>query len=374
MRRAAGVFVVVGLACATMSGCSKPSDAEGVAKAAPEAAPSTTPATVPTAATAPSAAPIAVTVAPVAVRAVERTVSVVGTLAANEQADLASETEGQVIAISADLGDRVRSGQVLARVRGDVIGAKLREADAAFDKAAADEGRSRPLRAQGIISEQEFQQVAMTAQVARARRDALRVEADRTSIKAPFDGSIAQRLVSVGNYVRSGTVIFRLVQDDPLKFRGEIPERETPNVAGGQAIRVAVDAFRGETFAGKVTRIGAAADPTARSVAFEAIVPNSDRRLRPGFFGHGDIVVRHDERALAVPRSAVITFAGVTKLFAVEDGLAREHEIVLGVDLGDGWVEITQGVARGVPVVTTGLSKLVEGTPVVVRDEAAPGA
>jgi RND family efflux transporter MFP subunit len=230
------------------------------------------------------------------------------------------------------------------------------------------------LRAQGIISEQEAQQVAMSAQVARARRDALRVEADRTAVRAPFDGSVAQRVVGVGNYVRSGTVMFRLVQDDPLKVRGEIPERETPNVAANQEIRVTVDAFRGETFLGKVVRIGAAADPTARSVAFEAIVPNTDRRLRPGFFGHGDIVVRQDERALAVPRNAIITFAGVTKLFAVEDGKAREHEVTLGVDLGDGWVEVTQGVTRGLTVVTTGLSKLVEGVPVVVREPGNPGA
>ena len=359
-------YVVGGLfALLFASGCSGPSGAEGTAKATPATAP---------AMTAPPPAAVSVTVAPVATRSVERTVSVVGTLAANEQADLASEAEGQVIAVTADLGDRVKTGQVLARVRGDVIDAKLREAEAALDKAAADEARARPLRSQGIISEQESQQVATTAQVARARRDALRVEADRVSIKAPFDGSVAQRLVSVGNYVRSGTAIFRLVQDDPLKFRGEIPERETPHVAADQEIRVSVDAFRGETFVGKITRIGAAADPTARSVAFEAIVPNTDRRLRPGFFGHGEIVVRHDERALAVPRNAVITFAGVTKLFAIEDGKAREHEVVLGVDLGDGWVEITQGVNRGVTVVTTGLSKLVDGVPVVVRDTDNPGA
>lgn len=357
-------LAMCGLAWLGTAGCSSRSDAEGTAKTdAPAAAETTT--TQPGAA--PAAPPVTVTVAPVAVRSVERTVSVVGTLAANEQADLASESEGQVIAVSADLGDRVKAGQVLARVRGDVIEAKVREAEASYDKAAADEARGRPLSAQGIISVQEYQQVATSLQVARARRDALRVELDRTNIRAPFDGSVAQRMVSVGNYVRSGTVMFRLVQDDPLKFRGEIPERETPNVSAEQAIRVAVDAFRGETFNGKVTRVGAAADPTARSVAFEAIVPNGDRRLRPGFFGHGDIVVRHDERALAVPRSAVVNFAGVTKVFVVDGDTAHEREVALGVDLGDGWVEIAQGVARGVSVVTTGLSKLVDGSKVVVR-------
>ncbi len=78
--------------------------------------------------------------------------------------------------------------------------------------------------------------------------------------------------------------------------------------------------------------------------------------------------------AVAVPRSAVTTFAGVTKLFVVEEGVAREREVVLGVDLGDGWVEIAQGVSRGQQVVTSGLSKLADGTEVTVRADAAPGA
>src|SRR5262245_41194755 len=89
---------------------------------------------------------VTITVAPVAVRWVERSVSVVGTLAANAQADLASEFEGQIVTVNADLGDRVTPDQVLARVRCDVTEARLREAEASFDKAVADEARGRPLR------------------------------------------------------------------------------------------------------------------------------------------------------------------------------------------------------------------------------------
>ncbi len=318
--------------------------------------------------------PVTVTVANVAVRPVERTVSVVGTLAPNAQAEVASEVDGQVVAIEADLGDRVTFGQVLARVRSDEIEARLREAEASLSKALADEGRAEPLRSQGIISAQEYEQVRWTLDVARARRDQLRIQLENTTIKAPFDGSIAARLVDVGNYLKPGTVVFRLVQDDPLKFRGEIPEREVPVLRTGQEVRVTVDAFPGETFVGAVARIGSASDAAARSLAFEATVANADRRLRPGFFGHGDVVVGHEERALAVPRSALSTFAGVTKLFVIEDGAAHEREVALGVDLGDGWVEVVQGVTKSVPVATSGLSKLADGVPVVVRTDAPPGA
>jgi membrane fusion protein (multidrug efflux system) len=301
-------------------------------------------------------------------------VSVVGTLTANMQADVASEVEGQVTGCEADLGDRVQKDQPLARVRSDVLEAKLREAEASFEKATADEARGRPLKDDKIISVQEYEQVRTALAVAKARRDGLRIEVERATIRAPFDGSIAARLVDAGNYVRPGTAVFRMVQDDPLKFRGEVPERDVPALQPEQAVRVSVDPYPGETFNGTLSRVGAASNAQARSLAFEAIVPNADRRLRPGFFGRADIVVRKDEHAIAVPRSAVTTFAGVTKLFVIEDGVAREHEVVLGVDLGDGWVEITQGITKGMQVATSGLSKLADGTAVMVRADAPPGA
>ncbi len=317
---------------------------------------------------------VSVTISPVAVREVERTVSVVGTLAANEQAELASETEGQVITIEADLGDRVRKGQMLAAVRSDVIEARLRETEASLAKAAADEARAQPLVTQGIISPQEYEKVRTEAAVERARRDRLRIELERAAIRAPFDGSVSARLVNLGDYVRAGTVSFRLVQDDPLKFRGEVPERDVPSLAAGQEVRITVDPYPGETFLGHVSRVGSASDPTARALAFEVLVPNADHRIRPGFFGHGDVVVRHDERAVAVPRNAITTFAGVTKVFVVEDGVARERPVTLGVDLGDGWVEIAEGVTRGQQVATSGLSRLTDGAAVAVRGDAVPGA
>jgi membrane fusion protein (multidrug efflux system) len=346
-------LLLAGLAVVT--GCDRGSHAEG-----------------PPAGTRPEAVPV--TVANVAIRRVERTVSVVGTLAANAQAELASEVEGQVVAIVADLGDRVTAGQVLARVRQDVTEAKLREAEATVEKSIADEARARPLQSSGVISTQEYDQVRWSLETARARRDQLRIELERLAIKAPFDGSVAARLIDSGSYVRPGTVVFRLVQDDPLRFRGEIPERDVPAVQAGQGVRVNVDAFPGETFEGRVARVGSASDPTARALSFEAELPNPEHRIRPGFFGHGEIVVSKDDRALAVPRSALSTFAGVTKLFVVEEGVAHERAVQLGVDLGDGWVEIAHGVAQGKVVATSGLSKLADGTPVVVREDQPPGA
>lgn len=326
--------------------------------------------TAPTTTTPPDAIPI--TVVPVAVRPVERVVSVVGTLAAAEESELASETEGQLITVEADLGDRVVQGQVLARVRSDVLEAQLREAEAAFDKASADQSRARPLRDSGVIAVQEYERVRTEQEVTKARRDRLRIEVERAAIRAPFAGSISARLASVGDYVRPGFVVFRLVQDDPLKFRGDVPERDVPEIHVGQPLRLTVDAYPGETFPGRIARVGAASDPTARSLAFEGEVPNVDHRLRPGFFGRGEVLIRRDERGLAVPRAAVSLFAGVTKVFVVEQGVAHERPVTLGSDLGDGWVEIASGLPRGVEVATSGLSRLSDGALVSVKSDTPP--
>jgi membrane fusion protein (multidrug efflux system) len=314
---------------------------------------------------------IPVTVVPVAARKVEHVVSVVGTLAAAEETELASETEGQIVSVAADLGDRVAQGQVLARVRSDVLEAQLREAVAAFDKAVADEERARPLKAGGVISSAEYESVRTEMEVTKARRDRLRIEVERATIRAPFAGSISARLASVGDYVRPGVVAFRLVQDDPLKFRGDVPERNVPELEVGQTLRITVDAYAGETFVGRVARVAAASDPTARSLAFEGEVPNADHRLRPGFFGRGEIVIRHDERGLAVPRAAVSVFAGITKVFTIEEGVAHERQVTVGTDLGDGWVEVT-GVPRGAEVATSGLARLADGSPVSIRTDEKP--
>jgi membrane fusion protein (multidrug efflux system) len=349
------VHAALALVLALAVGCGGHSQAEGQADA-------------------PAAEAVTVTVANVAIRPVERTVSVVGTLAADAQAELASEVEGQVIEIVADLGDRVSRGDVLARVRRDEIEARLRESEASLEKAIADETRAKPLREQGVISTQEYDQVRTSLQVARARRDQLRIQLEHTDIRSPLDASVAARLVDKGSYVRAGTVIYRLVQDDPLKFRGEVPEREVPSLQAGQEIRIVVDAFPAETFLGRVARIGSAADPAARSLAFEAGVPNADHRLRPGFFGHGEVVIGKDDRALAVPLASLTSFAGVTKVFVIENGVAHERQVVPGVDLGDGWVELAEGITQGKQVATSGLSRLAEGTPVVIRTDVAPGA
>ena len=353
------------LALVTASGCSRDKSGE------PAAAPTGAPAASGAAASAPE--PVTVTVETVAVERVERTVDFVGTLRADAEAEVATEVDGRLLTIEADLGDQVKEGQVLASLDSATLDAQLREAAANLQKASTDEARAEKLKAQGVMSQQEFDTISSAQHVAQARRDVLAIHLAHTKIRAPFAGRIAKRLVDVGNYVRVGTPIFVLVADDPLRLRGEVPERFVAELAIGQEVRGSVEAFPGDVLKGRLARISAAADSTSRALTVEATIPNPDGRLKVGFFCKAAILTKSDAEALVVPVEALVSFAGVTRVFIVDEGgIARTRPVRTGLSLGTK-VEIVEGLSRGDRVATSALARLAEGSKVVVRTGGSEG-
>lgn len=365
--RAARLHVLgLTLALASLAGCSRGgSDAPA---ATPTGAPGST-----GAASAPDQ-PVTVTVETVVLERVERTVEFVGTLRANAEAEVATEVDGRLLTIDADLGDQVKEGQVLASLDSATLDAQLREATANLQKASSDEARAEKLKAQGVMSQQEFDTISSAQHVAQARRDVLAIHLAHTKIRAPFAGRIAKRMVDVGNYVRVGTPIFVLVADDPLRLRGEVPERFVSDLQIGQEVRGTVEAFPGEVLKGRLARISAAADSTSRALTIEAMVPNPDGKLKVGFFCKAAILTRSDSEAIVVPAEALVNFAGVTRVFVVDEtDTARSRPVRTGLSLGTK-VEITEGLAPGDRVATSALARLAEGSKVVFRTEEPEGA
>ena len=136
-----------------------------------------------------------------------------------------------------------------------------------------------------------------------------------------------------------------LVADDPLKLRGDVPERYAADLAVGQKVQIRVDAYPDTAFRGTLTRISPTANRENRSITVEAVVENADRRLKPGFFANAGIVTRSDTEALVVPETAVLNFAGVTKLFVIREGIAYERCASARATIR--LVEIIQGVNSG---------------------------
>lgn len=321
----------------------------------------------------PTPSPVAVTVRPVESTRLERSIEFVGTMNAYAEAEVAAEIDGRLTSIARDLGDQVRSGEILATLDAAEISARLREAEAFLARRTNDARRAEKLRGQGVMSQQEYDAIESDLGVARARRDLLAIQVEHARVRAPFDGRIARRRAEVGGYVRTGTPLFTLVSDDPLRLRGEVPERFAADLAVGQEVRATVEAFPDEMIVGKLTRISPSSNTQSRALTVEALVPNRDGRLKAGFFSKAGILTRTDADALVVPAEALVSFAGITRVFVVDaDGTARAREVTTGQRRGT-FVEIASGVAAGERVATSGLGRLSEGTRVVIR-ESAPGA
>lgn len=191
--------------------------------------------------------------------------------------------------------------------------------------------------------------------------------------------SVSRRMVSEGEMLRvsptTSMSVFKLVVDDYLKLGATVPERHLDEVKVGQEVDIEVEAHRGRTFKGLVVRMNPTVDPANRTFQIVIGVANPDRKLRAGSFAKASVFTRVDPAAVTVPEEALVSFAGVTKVFVVDGGNAREVHVTPGVRLEvgatgrtAGWVEATGDLKPGVAVVTSGQSQLSEGKPVRVRD------
>jgi RND family efflux transporter MFP subunit len=276
--------------------------------------------------------------------------------------------------------DRLGSGVSTAEEREQVT--------TEFEVAKANH-RSAVLEAEATLAAARQRQ-AMLETAEQKLRDT-RVAVPRPSDRLAPDGKpledaeyvVAARSVSEGEIVQTmpipglNSTLFKLVIDRPLKLRATVPERHRGEVKVGMAVDLTVEAYPGETFAGTVARVSPAVDRASRTFAVEIHVPNVDRRLSPGSFSKAAILTRVDEKAATVPEEALVSFAGVTKVFVVKDGVARAVPVRPGVAVdvpGAGrprtWVEVEGELPVGTPVVTNGQTQLADGTAVRVREGA----
>lgn len=180
--------------------------------------------------------------------------------------------------------------------------------------------------------------------------------------------AVAARMVSVGEYVREGTAMFRLVDASLIKLRAQVPERHAGQIALGQKVRVTVESHEGE-FWGEVRRISPQVDPASRTFEVEAHCPNPDRLLKPGAFARARIMTRVDPSVVFVPQQSLVSFAGVNKVFTVAEGKAKAIDVEVGAPRGE-WVEVRRGLRGDEPLVTAGATKLATDVPVKVEPPA----
>jgi RND family efflux transporter MFP subunit len=205
-----------------------------------------------------------------------------------------------------------------------------------------------------------------TANRGRAALDLARKALTDTVVRAPISGAVKEKLTARGSYLPVNGKIVTLVRINPLRLRADIPEAASAAVRTGQTMTLAVDAFPGRTFTGRVVRIGPSLDEKTRALTVEAEVANPNNLLRPGMFAKSQLITEKSARAVMVPQRAVLNVAGLNKVFVIEQGQASERIVKTGATDGE-LIEITEGVKDGDLVATSNLDKLQQGT--IVRSQ-----
>lgn len=363
--------------------------------------------------------PPEIRVARAEIRRVNRSISVTGSLHPDETATVSSEVAGRVLRVNVDFGHSVRKGQVLVeldpqeyRIQVERSRAALAQALARLGMSPADEIKppeSTPgvrqalaqledakfkfesaarLVKSGDISQERYNELEKTYRARQAALDAARdelrthwasMEALRAEVRlaekrvsdcvmrAPFDGSVSERLATAGQFVKENAPVMTLVKAHPLRLRAEVPESAVGAVRTGTPLAFTTDAVPGVEFQASVRELNPSLDARSRSLVAEARLNSADPRLRPGMFVQVRLVVARDAEVVAVPKAAIYSVAGLTKLFVIRDGKAVECRIPPGEDLGD-WVEVPKSqVNAGEAVAIERLGSLVNGATVRTR-------
>jgi len=362
---------------------------------------------------------------------VQRQVDLAGTLLSPDQAKISSEVAGRVHEVPVQLGTEVRAGDVLVRIEPQELQlaldraesqlrqveaqlgidrsatrqlppddqiASVRQAMANRDDARNTFKRAEQLHGRGLMSQVDYDtadtrmkvaeanyQAALdtihalkaTLQDRRASYELAQKKLADASIKAPVAGSVSERLVQPGEFIRENTPVVTIVQMNPLKLKTAVQEKFAGVIRSGQRVEFKVEAFPSETFDGKIAYVSPAVDQTTRTFPVEALVDNNNRHLKPGFFAKGTIATKVDENVMAVTEDAISTLAGVSTVFIVEQGKARQQVIALGTHQGKLW-EITDGLKGNETLASSNLNQLATGTSVRIgggegEEGAAPG-
>jgi RND family efflux transporter MFP subunit len=347
-----------------------------------------------------------------------RTVTVTGTLAADEEVAVSFKVAGRISEMAVDLGSRVSKDQVIARLdptdfqlRVEQAEAALqqgrarlglspegsddrvdpektspvREAKAVLDEARQNRDRMAELLKKEYISKTEFDTAVSRLLVAEGRyqasveevRDRQALLAQRkselslarqqlayTTLYAPIDGAVRERKALVGEFLSAGSPVTSLVRIDPLRLKVAVPERDAAAIRAGQAVRVRIE---GDTFehSGRVVRLSPVLEMQNRTLTVEAEVENRQGRIRAGSFASAEILIDPQQPALLAPASAIVNFAGIEKVIGEKNGLAVERRVRTGRRTGDR-VEILEGVSPG-DLIVSEPGNLSGGEPISVK-------
>lgn len=327
-----------------------------------------------------------VDVASVQTRVLSRSLPLSGSISPFIQATVKSKIGGNVEQVTVREGQDVRQGDVIARVDTRNLQAQYDREMASVEKARADlnlaelnRDKNRAMLQQRYISQNTYESTesayagaVASLKLAEAQGRLAKIDLDDAVIRAPFDGTVARRLVQPGEKVSTDSSIVTLVDLRQMLLEAALPAADIPLVKEGQKVRFNVGGFGTREFRGEVQRINPMAADGSRAIMIYVAVANADRALKGGMFATGEVTLQATDPVLAVPQSAVREQAGETFVYALADGKIARKPVKLGPTVkGDSYAEVRAGLAPGDQVIVADIGDGKESRKAFVSGEHA---
>jgi membrane fusion protein (multidrug efflux system) len=328
----------------------------------------------------------AVDIAVVEPRVLTRVIPLSGSIAPVVQATVKAKVSGEVESVTVREGQDVKSGDVIARFDTRNLQAQYERELAAVDKARADlelatlnRDKNRTLLEQRYISQNTYESTesayagsVANLKLAEAQARLAKIDLDDATVRAPFDGTIARRLVEPGEKVSPDTDIVTLVDLRQMLLSAAVPAVEIPSVNVGQIARFKVGGFGGRVFDGQVQRISPVTEEGSRAINIYVAVPNEDRALKGGMFAQGTLQLSSTEPVLAVPQRALRYEASAPFVYTLQDGKITRKSVTVGTQVeGEGYAEIRSGLAAGEQVIIADIGDRKPGAEAKVVSKAS---
>lgn len=313
----------------------------------------------------PPSAAMALPVEAVAVHTgvVNRVISAVGSLRANESVMIRSEIAGRIATIHFTEGDTVKAGAELIRLDDAEQRAQLAESAATAKLNELNFARARDVFQKKLLSQQSYDEALEKLHESQARIALNEARLAKTRLTAPFAGVLGLRQVSVGDYLKEGQDIVNLEDIHTLKLDFRAPETYLASIKPEQEVTLQVDAYPARSFSGRLYAIDPRIDEQTRTILLRARIPNPDLHLRPGMFARVSLVLDSRADAVLVLEQALLPVGDTQFVYRVVDGKAVQTKVLIGQRSG-GNVEIVQGLKAGETVITAGQTKVRDGAPV----------
>jgi RND family efflux transporter MFP subunit len=306
-----------------------------------------------------------VTVTDVAKEKLTESVTLVGTIVANNDVAIVSETQGKVTKVLANIGDYVQVGSTIVEVDDELKKAAYATAEVNYDKAKKDLERYESLIKDNSVTDTQLEGARLASKSAEAQYIVARRQFNDTKIKTPISGVVSARTVDIGSMIQDKTTVANVVDISKLKVKLNVSEQDAFRIKVGDKVGVTTDVYPGITFEGKVSTISSKADD-AHTYPVEVTLANNARHpLKSGMFGRVSLVSIEDHESVSIPREALVGSTKKPQVYVVVNGIARLRDIVVGNQIGTN-LAVLSGLRQAETIVLSGQNNLKDSVAVTV--------